>query len=128
MKESKAVGGVQELVSASDAAALNTAAPHLQTLADWKKNVLEPKVKSLAAGKTGGPLEAQLKRDLGALDQVTANLLAAFTAALKMKKPTEAALSPLRQRADAWQKKLIAAYENLEGEKDAFAVEGKKSP
>ena len=123
MKESKAVGGLQELVSASDAAALTAAAPHVQTLADWKINVLEPKVKKLEAGKKGVPLEAQLKRDLGALNQATAQLLTAFAKAVKIKNPTEAGLKGLRSRAEEWQKKLIAAYTNLEGEKDAFAVE-----
>jgi len=122
MKNSQAVGGVQELVSATSAQDLTTAAPHIQTLADWKKNVLEPKVKQLAA-KTGGPVEAQLKVDLGALNQATADLLAAFAAAGKIKNPTDPALKPLRQRTDQWQKKLFAAYKNLEGEKDAFAIE-----
>jgi hypothetical protein len=123
MKNSQVVGGVQELVSASDADALKDAAPHVEKLAEWKKNVLEPKVKKLEAGKKGGPVEAQLKRDLGALNQVTAHLLAAFATAVKRKNPTEAGLKDLRFRTVEWQKKLIAAYRNLEGEKDALAIE-----
>jgi hypothetical protein len=122
MKNSQAVAGVQELVNASNAQDLTNAAPHVQTLADWKKNVLEPKVKQLGSGKAG-PVEARLKIDLGALNQATANLLVAFAAAAKMKNPTGPALAPLRQRTNEWQKKLMTAYSNLEGEKDAFAVE-----
>lgn len=123
MKSSQAVGGVQELVNAASAQDLTTAAPHIQTLTDWKNNVLDPKVKQLQTGKTGGPVEAQLKRDLGALNQATADLLAAFAAAGKIKNPTDPALKPLRQKTDQWQKKLFVAYQNLEGEKDAFAIE-----
>jgi hypothetical protein len=50
-------------------------------------------------------------------------LLAAFNAAVKIKNPTDADLEDLRNHTDDWQNALIAAYKNLEGEKDAFAVE-----
>ena len=123
LKNSQVVDGVQSLVGASGAADLKGAASDVDKLAEWKKNVLEPKLKKLQAATTGGPVEAQLKRDLGALDQATARLLAAFAAALKIKNPTKAGLKDLRLRTDAWQKALIAAYKNLESEKDAFAVE-----
>lgn len=123
MNNTQLVAGVQALVSAIDADDLKDAAPHVEKLAEWKKNVLEPKVKNLQAGKKGGPQEAQLTQDLGALNQVTAQLLAVFATAVKMKNPTEARLQDLRHRTDEWQKKLVAAYKNLEGEKDAFAIE-----
>lgn len=123
MKNKLLVAGVQALSGASSANDLKVAAPHVAKLADWKKKVLEPKLKQLAAAKTGGPQEAQLQQDLGALDQETAKLLAAFTAAGKIKNPTDADLEDLRLETDEWQKKLIAAYSNLEGEKDAFAIE-----
>jgi uncharacterized protein DUF4157 len=123
MKNTQVIGGIQALATASDAGALKSAAPHVQELAEWKKNVLEPKVKKLEAEKKGGRLEAQLKRDLGALNRVTARLLAAFAAAVKIKNPTDAGLKGLQQRTDEWLTKLDAAYKNLEGEKDAFAIE-----
>jgi len=123
LHNSQVVAGVQSLVGASGAADLKSAVPDVDKLAEWKKNVLEPKLKKLQAGTTGGPVEAQLKRDLGALDQATARLLAAFAAALKIKNPTDAGLKDLRLRTDEWQKTLVAAYSNLESEKDAFAVE-----
>lgn len=123
LHNSQVVGGVQSLVGANGAADLKGAAADVDKLAEWKKNVLEPKLKKLQAVTTGGPVEAQLKRDLGALDQATARLLAAFAAALKIKNPTKAGLKDLRLRTDAWQKALLTAYKNLESEKDAFAVE-----
>lgn len=123
LQNSQVVAGVQSLVGASDAADLTGAASDVNKLAEWKKNVLEPKLKKLQAVTKGGPVEAQLKRDLGALDQATARLLAAFAAAVKIKNPTKAGLNDLRLRTDEWQNTLVAAYKNLESEKDAFAVE-----
>src|SRR5258705_2684898 len=111
------------MVKTSDASHLKNAAPHVQKFADWKKNVLEPKVKKLEAEKKSGPVETQLKQDLGALNLVTADLLADFATAVKMKNPTKAGLEDLRDRTDEWLEKLNAAYRNLEGEKDAFAIE-----
>ncbi len=123
MKNSQLVGGMQKLAKASDADGLKKAAPHVEKLTKWKKNVLEPKVKKLEAGKKAGPVETQLKQDLGALNLVTADLLADFATAVKMKNPTKAGLEDLRDRTDEWLEKLNAAYRNLEGEKDAFAIE-----
>jgi len=123
MKNPKLVPEMQELGNASDADALKKAAPIVQMVAQWKKNVLEPKVTKLGAGPKGGPQEAQLKQDLGALNQETANLLAAFATAVNMKNPTEAGLEDLRDRTGEWLKKLIAAYKDLEREKDVFAIE-----
>ena len=123
MKNTQLVAAVQALSGASNANDLKVAAPNVGKLADWKKKVLEPKLKALAAAKTGGPQEAQLQKDLGALDQETAKLLAEFNSAVKLKNPTDADLEDLRIQTDAWQNVLIAAYKNLEGEKDAFAVE-----
>jgi hypothetical protein len=123
MKNKQLVDVVQGLSGASSANDLKVAAPHVAKLADWQKNVLGPKLKQLAGAKTGGPMEAQLQQDLGALDQETAKLLVAFNAAVKIKNPTDADLEDLRNHTDDWQNALIAAYKNLEGEKDAFAVE-----
>jgi hypothetical protein len=39
------------------------------------------------------------------------------------KKLTDDRLEDLQNAADDWQIELVAAYKNLEGEKDAFAVE-----
>ncbi len=122
MKNSKSVDGVLELKNASNADDLKKAAPHVKKLAEWVKNILEPKVKKLASGNKGS-LEAQLEQDLGELNQVTPPLLAAFAIASKLKNPTDADLQDLRDRATDWEKKLQAAYRNLEGEKDAFRVE-----
>ncbi len=122
MQNPHLVEGVGALNKAKNANALKVAAPQVQILADWKKNVLEPKVKQLGSG-TSGPMEVHLKSDLDAFNQATADLLATFTAALKMKNPTEAGLEDLRSFTDEWLAKLDAAYRNLEGEKDAFAIE-----
>ena len=123
MENSQSVEGVQQLVDARNADDLKDAKPHVEKLAEWAKNVLEPKVKKLAADKKLGSLEAQLKQDLDALSQATTKLLAAFDTAFKIKDPTEASLENLRHRADEWQKRLFAAYKNLEGEKDALRIE-----
>lgn len=122
MKNTQLVGAIQKLSGASSANDLKAAAPHVAKLADWKKNVLVPKLKQLGKPK-GGTMEAQLQQDLGALDQGTADLLAAFNAAVQLKSPTKAGLQALRDRTDDWQNVLFTAYKNLEGEKDAFAVE-----
>lgn len=122
MKNSQLVDKVRALANAKGAADINKAAPDVKKLADWQKNVLEPKVKQLGAGKSG-PVEAQLKPDLEALNQATADLLVAFATAAKMKAPTKAALQDLQDSTGEWEQKLFAAYSNLEGEKDAFAVE-----
>lgn len=123
MENPQLVAGMQSLVGASNAGDLKSAAPHVEKLTKWAKNVLEPKVKKLAAGKKLGPLEAQLKQDLGELNRVTAPLLTAFATAFKMKNPTGAALKDVQDRTQEWLDKLDVAYKNLEGEKDAFGVE-----
>jgi Domain of unknown function (DUF4157) len=123
LKESKVVDGVQALVTASSAKDLKTAAPHLKKWAAFSTTVLEPKVKNLNALKTLGAQEAQLKQDLGALIGATPKLVAAFDSASKMKAPTVDDLEDLQNAAKDWQVKLFDAYKNLEGEKDAFAIE-----
>lgn len=117
------VPGVQELVNASNANDLKKAAPHVKKWAAFSKNVLEPKVKNLNALKVVGAQEAQLKQDLGALTVVTAQLEADFNSASKMKAPTVDDLEDLQNAAADWQAKFFDAYKNLEGEKDAFAIE-----
>lgn len=123
MDNKQAIEGLEKLAGASNADDLKRAQPQVKKLAEWAKNVLEPKVKKLAAGKNLGPQEAELKNDLGELGQVTPKLLAAFDTALKMKNPTKDDLEDLQDLTNEWLKKLDEAYRHLEGEKDAFAVE-----
>ena len=87
VKNEQVVPGVQELVTASSAKALKTAAPHLKKWAAFSTTVLEPKVKNLNALKTLGAQEAQLKQDLGALIGETSKLVADLDSASKMKDP-----------------------------------------
>jgi len=124
MKNTQTVEGLKKLAGAGNAGDLKRAEPHVKKLAEWAKNVLEPKVKKLAAGKKLGPQETELRHDLGELSQVTPKLVAAFDIALKMKNPTKDALEDLQDRTNEWLEKLDAAYHHLEGEKDAYAVEG----
>ncbi len=123
LHNSPAVAGIQALANAQDAAALQAASPHVATVRDFATNVLDGKVKALKATKKPSAQEIQLTRDLDALNQATVSLLAAFDAAARMSKPSSAALQAVQKRTEQWQTKLMAAYQNLEGEKDAFAVE-----
>jgi hypothetical protein len=123
VRKTTTVAGVQELVSADSAADLKKAKPHVAAFETWTKSILDPKVKALKAITNASPLEALLASDLGGLSLATATLLTAFGAASKAPK-SKKAMEDLQDAASEWQKKLMAAYMNLESEKDAFAVEG----
>jgi hypothetical protein len=109
------------------AAATSTLAPdvpHIKTFATWQSGVLQPKLKQMTAMKSPTPVEAALLPRLQSVDSELTALMAAWKKVASAKKPAASDLDDVRQSAGDTRDAITDAYVNLEGEADAFRVEG----
>lgn len=102
----------------------SAAAPSVKVLTTWRTSVLQPKVTRMAAAKNLTQVETALLGRLRAVDGALTALSAGWTKVVGAKKPAPADVAAVRTLAGAARDAIADAYVNLEGEADAFRVEG----
>lgn len=123
MLHSAAFDGLTAL--AEPASKLSAAATHLKTFGSWQTAVLQPKLKQLGKLSKPTPVETALLQRLQTIDTTVTALRAGWTKTTgAKKKPSQAESDSVRQLASDAKDAVADAYVNLEGEKDAFRVEG----
>jgi len=122
MHHSAAFDGLTAL--AEPTSRLGAAKTHLTTFTSWQAKVLQPKLRQMATLAKPTPVETALQQRLQTIDKTLTALSTSWTTATKAKKLTKADADNVRQLASAAKDAVADAYVNLEGEKDAFRVEG----
>ncbi|HEU5485905.1 MAG TPA: hypothetical protein VFU98_13440, partial [Microlunatus sp.] len=123
MRHSAAVDGLGQL--AQQGSSLAGASPHVTTLRTWQTSVLQPKLKQLTAIKKATSAEKALLLGLQKVDSSLTSLWAGWTTVTGTKNPDPADVDDVRDAAAAAVTAIIDdTYKKLEGEADAFRVEG----
>jgi hypothetical protein len=97
---------------------------HVKALGEWQSNTLAPEIADLQATAKPSDSEKRLLADLTQVTKTITALRTAFDKANAKTKPSAADFRAVKAAAKSYETKLLAAYHNLEGEKDAFRVEG----
>ncbi len=104
---------------------LAAADPHVTVFFNWQSAILAPKVDAMTkAAKSLTPTEKGLLADLRKVNTAIVALAAGWAAVPDKTKPRAKAASVVRRQAGAVEGAVATAYKHLEGEKDAFRVEG----
>ncbi len=122
MRHSDAFEGLVTL--AAPGSKLSAAAAHLKTFDTWQSAVLQPKLKQMSAAKNLTPAETALRQRLQAVDTSLTKLVADWKKVTGTKHPTPVETGDLRELAADARDAITEAYVKLEGEQDAFRVEG----
>ncbi|TDU83990.1 hypothetical protein EV138_6455 [Kribbella voronezhensis] len=122
MRHSAAFEALDSL--AAPASKVSAAATHIKTFGTWQSAVLQPKLKQMSAAKNLTAAEKALLQRLQAIDTSLTNLVAGWKKVAGVKTPPQADVDDLRDLAADARDAISDAYVKLEGEEDAFRVEG----
>jgi hypothetical protein len=122
IRNSAAVEGLGDL--AKPTSKLSKAAGHIKTFATWQPAVLQPKLKKMTAMKNPTPIETALHQRLQKVDAFLTDLMTGWNKVAGVKNPAQADVEDVRDLAGEARNAIIDTYVNLEGEADAFRVEG----
>ena len=122
MKHQVAVEALATL--AAPTSKISAATKHIKVFSTWQSGVLQPKVKQMAAAKNLSAVESALMQRLQQIDTELTALLQAWKKVAGAKQPAAADLDAVREHAGDAHGEVIATYTSLEGESDAFRVEG----
>jgi hypothetical protein len=123
MAHPDAFAGLVDL--ADPTSTISAAAPHITTFSGWQTSTLKPKIDALRAMKKRSTAEETLLKDLRAVDAALTALFARWSRLPAGKAPKRTDADAIRALAKAAKDRVFAAQLHLEGEKDAYRVEGK---
>ena len=96
------------------------AAPHVTAFTGWQSSVLQPKVDAMRKSPNLSPTHQRLFNDLDELNTDLLDLADAWRAVADKQRPSGTPAADVRSAAKGVHEQGTTAYQNLEGEDDAF--------